>query len=386
MTGLMLKNKHIHVGIVSGISMVLVGTVAMLTVEQKSLTAQVNCVGLPYGTEGCPLKDDLDIPDGDQEAPPNCGDGVLNPDEECDAGRFNGLSRCSKKCKVLYCGDGDISPHIGEECEPLTQEIYVIDSLTGQMTVEVQYLNEICGTVCDVPVCTDSACDGGCVYEFLDECIEGGDDSGGDGKHPAAPPAPSGDGGNPPPASPPPAASTQPAVCGNGLLESPEECDDGNRNNYDECPNDCRHSVCGDGVREGIEQCDDGNHINNDECPTNCMLPFCGNGIREGREECDDGNRNDLDSCPNDFENAVCGDSDREGREQCDDGNLIDDDGCTNKCKLVRCGDGIIQSGEECDDGNKINTDACSNECRRAICGDGIVHKGDECDDGNKIN
>ncbi len=46
-------------------------------------------------------------------------------------------------------------------------------------------------------------------------------------------------------------------------------------------------SICGNGIREGAEQCDDGNTNNNDACSNSCRTPVCGNGVREGSEQCD---------------------------------------------------------------------------------------------------
>ncbi len=63
--------------------------------------------------------------------------------------------------------------------------------------------------------------------------------------------------------------------------------------------------ICGNGKIETGEQCDDGNTINGDGCSNQCSVerrivdPVCGNGIKEGNEQCDDGNRNDGDSCSN---------------------------------------------------------------------------------------
>jgi cysteine-rich repeat protein len=50
------------------------------------------------------------------------------------------------------------------------------------------------------------------------------------------------------------------AVCGNGIKEGNEACDDGNRSNEDDCLNTCKKASCGDGyVRNGtvVEECDD---------------------------------------------------------------------------------------------------------------------------------
>ncbi len=60
--------------------------------------------------------------------------------------------------------------------------------------------------------------------------------------------------------------------CGNGVLESGEQCDDGNTNNNDACTNSCLDAVCGDGIiRTGIEECDDGNINGGDGCSPSCL-------------------------------------------------------------------------------------------------------------------
>jgi len=67
-------------------------------------------------------------------------------------------------------------------------------------------------------------------------------------------------------------------VCGNGILETGEECDDGNLIDGDGCTSKCKNQVCGNGVVEPGEECDDGNLINNDGCSSTCKLeskPLC---------------------------------------------------------------------------------------------------------------
>lgn len=98
--------------------------------------------------------------------------------------------------------------------------------------------------------------------------------------------------------------SSAPIVCGNGIVQAFEICDDGNRIDTDSCKNNCTINFnpqsCGNGVREGTEQCDDGNKDNTDLCTdkcTNIRQPVCGDGLKEGSEQCDDGNRIDTDSC-----------------------------------------------------------------------------------------
>ena len=57
-------------------------------------------------------------------------------------------------------------------------------------------------------------------------------------------------------------------------------------------------SVCGDGIVDAGEACDDGNLVDADGCDVNCQPTGCGNGHVTAGEECDDGNRADGDGCP----------------------------------------------------------------------------------------
>jgi cysteine-rich repeat protein len=117
-----------------------------------------------------------------------------------------------------------------------------------------------------------------------------------------------------------------PAICGNGVIEVGEECDvngpifrdfaaplcenvpgfNADVGGVVRCdPNNCSldltsctsGTVCGDGVAEGLEECDDGNAIDNDGCDHTCTLTRCGNGVVNAGEACDDG----------DLENGACG-------------------------------------------------------------------------------
>jgi cysteine-rich repeat protein len=129
--------------------------------------------------------------------------------------------------------------------------------------------------------------------------------------------------------------------------------------------------VCGNGLTEFGEQCDDANTVNGDGCSATCQIenPVCGDGIIETGETCDDSNTTNGDGCSAtcQLEPAVCGDGIIQAGEQCDDSNITNGDGCSATCQtevMQVCGDGIIQAGEQCDDGNIANGDGCSATCQ----------------------
>lgn len=90
-----------------------------------------------------------------------------------------------------------------------------------------------------------------------------------------------------------------PPVCGDGTVEPPEECDDGNVTAEDGCSPLCISEFCGDGIlQSGLgEQCDDQNSVNGDGCRSDCTIELCGDGILDPSEECDDSNTNPGDGC-----------------------------------------------------------------------------------------
>lgn len=261
--------------------------------------------------------------------------------------------------------------------------------------------------------------------------------------------------------------------CGDGAVGGVEACDDGNGDSGDGCSERCgvepgfgcgsgpagesvcsevTSSACGDGLVGSGEQCDDGGTAPGDGCSELCsvepgfvcrsagspceLVEFCGDGLlRPGVEECDDGNRSPLDGCDGNCDvtvnftcpapgqpcvsTIVCGDGVVAGNERCDDGDGASGDGCSSSCRVEpgfgcaggsgaasdcrplpeeRCGDGVLAATEFCDDDNEDDDDGCSARCtvelgfdclapgepcvRVARCGDGRVSPPEQCDDG----
>ena len=205
-----------------------------------------------------------------------CGDGFLDPGEECDTtvgedscaslGYYNALGelRCTPDCQLDdsscggRCGDGVVQVEEGEECDTT--------NVNGNSCQNLGYEG---GSLTCLEDCTIDV--GGC-----------------DG------------------------------ACGNGTLESGEACDDGNQELRDGCyecevlagwhcnqeePTFC-YRTCGDGVRaEYVEECDGNDFGGNEYCPEGgtrilctdgCKFDFsmcdglCGDGVKLGLlEECD---------------------------------------------------------------------------------------------------
>ena len=175
-------------------------------------------------------------------------------------------------------------------------------------------------------------------------------------------------------------------ICGNGLIEEPEECDDRNRRDNDGCSSTCRSEVgvCGDGRVQTLlgEQCESSTH--DPSLPYQCIecrffSDTCRDGTLDDGEECDRGAQNSDEpnaKCRLDCSYPRCGDGtiDDKFQEECDDGNRRSGDGCDRGCKEEEvkssaivfedsCGNGVLEAPEQCDDGNTENFDGCSDQC-----------------------
>ena len=157
-------------------------------------------------------------------------------------------------------------------------------------------------------------------------------------------------------------------VDGDGVPAS-QDCDDNDANKFpgntevcDGVDNNCDGTVdeggvcgggavCGNGIVEPGEECDDNNLDSGDGCSSVCVVEFCGDGIQQGGlgEECDDGNKLDGDGC-----SAACqlteypfGRADCSGTGQCID--ILSDANncgtCGNVCTVSLCVGGICAFG-----------------------------------------
>ena len=195
--------------------------------------------------------------------PPVCGDGSVDPGEQCDDGNQVGGDGCENDCTKTPppgCGDGVVDA--GEDCDDGNQ-------------VQGDGCENNC-TPTPTPMCGDGKvdpaeqCDDG-NQDDTDACLN----------------------------------SCRPAACGDGVVQAGvEQCDDGNPDDTDACLNSCTNAACGDGfVQQGIEACDNGRDNADDAyngCTTQCQLgPRCGDAIVQDfeGEKCDDGTPDGDDLC-----------------------------------------------------------------------------------------
>jgi cysteine-rich repeat protein len=97
-------------------------------------------------------------------------------------------------------------------------------------------------------------------------------------------------------------------------------------------------------------------------------VPICGNGVIEAGEECDNGAANSdavADACRRDCTKARCGDRVIDTGEQCDDGNTTAGDGCSATCQIESCsGTPPANYGQSCTDPScGTGTILCSGVC-----------------------
>ena len=319
----------------------------------------VSCSGCAFNLDGC-----------DEEA--SCGDGLCDATEDCTG--------CPEDCGVcpLLCGDGICSP--GETCAGCAADCGVC---CGNDACEPAYGEDCeacpgdcgaCSAKCGNGVCDDDesckdcgldcgpCCGNGvCELVYGEDCVFCPEDCG------ACPPG-CGDGfcgeGE--------SCASCPADCGfccpDGICQTAfgEAC--GN------CPEDCGDcaATCSDGVCQDSESCKD--------CPSDCGA-CCGDG------KCDPTVGEDCLYCPGDCGDCgggcgdgVCGEDEHCASCSLDCGNCCPDGTCDvtwgESCEVCpadcgvcagTCKDGICQDTETCQ--------SCPSDCG-ACCGDGVCDAG----------
>ena len=176
-----------------------------------------------------------------------CGNGVLDPGEQCDDGNDFGGDGCTPLCqreegwtcpvpgqpctRVVTCGDGVLAAP--ESCDDGNTKDG--DGCSSGCAIEAGWRCPVPGSRC-APICGDRLIVG-------PETCDDGNTVGGDGCSAIC------------------LVEPTPFYCGDGIVSGSEECDDGAANGHPQsgCNADCTYwQVCGDGMIEGTEACDSG--------------------------------------------------------------------------------------------------------------------------------
>lgn len=235
-----------------------------------ALVVAPGCFYNPKGSRGLsssetgadPASSTLPTTSATTDDKPACGNGLLDPGEQCDADNAIPGDGCEVDCTTTpgeLCGNGTVDE--SEDCDDGNND-------------------------------DGDGCEGNCRLPFTTECGDGKLDPGeqcDDGNEM------SGDGCE--------SNCTNTPVCGDGVQGPGEQCDDGNEQDDDGCLSTCVTAECGDGILWNVtEMCDDG-RMNGTygQCNSDCSGPGerCGDGTRNGPEECDDENATDVDGCSN---------------------------------------------------------------------------------------
>ncbi len=298
-------------------------------------------------------------------APVLCGNGTIDPGEECDKNKFNGsFTSCSGYNSMLYTSGGTLK--CADNCTIDTSECISwcgngsLNATKGEVCDGDKLNNKTCATQVGVGSTGSLSCADDCMSFNLNDC-------------------------------------TAPTICGDGIVnQNSEECD---ITSFRKGSADC--SAYSSTYKSGT----------NVQCLSNCVVdtsmcetkPYCGDGIVNGTEECD-GTKFLLDK-------KTCAGWDPKyasGSVKCNNSTCtIDYSACVEKpiTPTKKCGNNILDDNEVCD-GDKFYVTNCSDysaeyttgklkctdtcefdtsECKgyEPSCGNGVLDPGEDCD--NKV-
>lgn len=307
----------------------------------------------------------------DASVPPDgefmlCGNFVVEATETCDDGNTDVGDGCSATC-ALECGDGQVTGT--ELCDTA-----IAEGSAGACPTEATCTDD---DPCTTGVVSGAGCEATCEFATTTAPMDG------DGCCPAGADATSDNDCN--------------AMCGNGVVESPEEtCDTAIASGSPgACPTACNDGdFCTTDTLANPGTCDAActataiTDIGPDDdcCPGGATpntdpdcLTSCGDGVVSGSETCDTAiAAGQPGACP-----TSCNDGDA-----CTTDNLVNAGTCLDACTTTpigagpadaccptgadlgddpdcppACGDGVVTAPEACDDGNTSAGDGCSATC-----------------------
>ena len=298
----------------------------------------------------------------------DCGNGLREPGEICDAGSANGqvcnpqygssCNYCTSSCTSISvtgpsCGDGIVQRSTNTNVVPYYEDCDLgsQNGLVGPESGNCRYCSNSCGCVTNNigPRCGDLVCNNGESY-----------------------------------LSCPSDCTNVPSSCGNSIVETGESCDLGTANNGLVCtPNygqvcnycdvSCQSGIvpapsCGDRICQSTNE-------NSVSCAIDCPVfgPVCGNGMIEPGEQCDTASSAPI----NGFNSCSLSPAPYDGScYTCSAGCLY------NNVRGPSCGDRICQANYE-------TATSCVLDCGvvAGFCGNGVLNSGEACDDGanNKL-
>jgi hypothetical protein len=151
-------------------------------------------------------------------------------------------------------------------------------------------------------------------------------------------------------------------LCGNGVPDDDEMCDDGNQAACGTCNADCSETITFPGCAGGTgcltpDDCASG------VCSGGVCTNACGNGWVEGDEQCDDGNTSACGSCNGNCTFAPLVIAPCANGTECQQNVDCTSNNCVEGVCAPRCGNGVIEAPELCDDGNPDACGNCSASC-----------------------